>query len=193
MRKITSIIATVLMVSAGYAQNTFELDWEQGVNGASASFTVEIGDTVRWTWANGAPHSVTSQPGSAQVFDSGVITGMGTEYEVTFVTDGENTYLCEVHPGSMFGTITVEPELSVQDKFERNVKFYPNPVDDELTIASLYRLDAYEIYTITGKKVGQGAGEGTYTHLNTSYLESGVYFVKVTSEGLTATLRLIKR
>jgi len=118
---------------------------------------------------------------------------MGTEYEVTFVTDGENTYLCEVHPGSMFGTITVEPELSVQDKFERNVKFYPNPVDDELTIASLYRLDAYEIYTITGKKVGQGAGEGTYTHLNTSYLESGVYFVKVTSEGLTATLRLIKR
>ena len=33
------------------AQTTFDLDWELGVNGPDARFTIETGDTMRWTCA----------------------------------------------------------------------------------------------------------------------------------------------
>ncbi len=193
MKKITFMFALLLAATGLNAQTTFDLDWEQGVNGASASFTIAVGDAVRWTWANGVPHSVTSQAGSTETFDSGIITGQGTQYTYTFTVVGENPYDCVVHPASMFGTITVEETMSVQDKFERNVQLYPNPVEDEMTIASLYQFDKYEIYNIEGRKLGEGIGEGTYTHLNTSYLPSGIYFVRVTADELSATIRIVKR
>ncbi|MCW9037097.1 T9SS type A sorting domain-containing protein [Altibacter sp.] len=190
MKKIT-ILLCLLSVTQLFAQTTFEVDWDQSVGGA-ATFTIETGDTVKWIWANGVPHSVTSQPGSAEMFDSGILTGMGTEFSQTFTVVGSNSYSCDVHP-NMTGTITVEPSLSVEEKFAKNIKLYPNPVSSELMIASLFRFDSYEIYDITGKKVGQGIGEGTYTYLNVSYLNTGVYFVKVRAGNLQATTKLIKK
>ena len=193
MKKITILLFTVLSTMAVNAQTTFDLDWEQGVNGALASFTIEVGDAVRWTWANTVPHSVTSLGGSTETFDSGILTGMGTQFTYTFTVVGINDYDCVVHPATMFGRITVEPVLSVQDKFVRNLKFYPNPVNDEMTIASLYQFDTYEIFDITGKKVGHGLGEGTFTTLNVSYLTTGTYFMKVTAGDLQTTIKLVKQ
>lgn len=195
MKQFTLLFVCLCSMFVLNAQTTFDLDWEQGVNGASASFTIASGDSVHWTWANGNPHSVTSQAGSEENFDSGIISGTGTEFTFTFTEVGTNPYQCDVHPGSMFGTITVEETMSVEDKFTRNLQFYPNPVNDHMTIASLYRFDTYQIYDMTGKQVGQGAGEGTFTRLDASYLLPGVYFVKVISkaEGLEATVKIIKQ
>ena len=193
MKKITLLFVTLLATVTVNAQTTFDLDWQNGVNGATASFTIAVGDAIHWTWANSLPHSVTSLSGSTETFDSGVITGMGTEFTKTFTLVGSNDYECVIHFVNMFGTITVEAVMSVQDKFERNIQFYPNPVQDELTIASLFQFDTYEIYNVAGRKLGQGVGEGTYTHLNTSYLPSGMYFIKVTAGDLQATIRIIKK
>ncbi|MDT0554413.1 T9SS type A sorting domain-containing protein [Patiriisocius hiemis] len=193
MRKITLLFMAILSAAQLSAQTTFELDWEQGVMGAAASFTIEQGDTVLWTWSNGAPHSVTSLAGSVEDFDSSIITGEGTEFMYTFTVLGENPYQCDVHPNNMFGTITVEEILSVQDKFEQNINFYPNPVEDKLIIESLYKFDTYEIFNLQGKKVGQGLGEGTYTHLETSYLTTGMYFVRIVADDLTATIKINKK
>lgn len=193
MKKITLLFFALATAVTTQAQTTFDLDWEQGVNGATASFTIEVGDAIRWTWANTVPHSVTTKAGSTETFDSGILTGMGTEFTYTFTTEGVNDYDCIVHPANMFGTITVGPVLSVQDKFERNIQLYPNPVDDEMTIASLYQFDSYEIYDITGKRLGQGIGEGTYTQLNVSYLPTGTYFMRVVAGDLQATVKLLKK
>lgn len=193
MKKITLLFATLLATVSINAQTTFDLDWQLGVNGGAASFTIEVGDAIRWTWADVFPHSVTSLPGSTETFDSGILTGMGITFTKTFNLVGSNDYQCDVHPVTMFGTITVEAVMSVQDKFERNIKFYPNPVEDELTIASLFQFDTYEIYNVAGRKIGQGVGEGTYTKLNTSYLASGMYFIRITADNLQATIRIIKK
>lgn len=193
MKKITLLLLAFATTFVVQAQTTFDLDWEQGVNGATASFTVEVGDAVRWTWANTVPHSVTTKAGSTETFDSGILTGMGTQFTYTFTQEGVNEYDCVVHPANMFGTITVESVLSTQDKFERNIQLYPNPVDNELTIASLFQFDTYEIYDITGKRLGQGVGEGTYTQLNVSYLPTGTYFMQVTAGDLQATVKLVKK
>jgi len=192
MKKIILLFVTLLASIGIEAQTTFDLDWEQGVNGAAASFTIEVGDTMRWTWTNAVPHTVTNIAGSTETFDSGILTGVGMQFSYTFLLEGANDYQCDVHPGSMFGTITVEPVLSVQEKFELNIQLFPNPVDDEMTIASLYQFDTYEIYDITGKRVGQGIGEGTYTQLNVSYLPTGTYFMTITADNLQSTVKLIK-
>ena len=191
MKRILLSLLALFAFTFGFSQTTFDVQWDQTV-GANATFTIETGDTVRWIWANGVPHSVRST-GGTETFDSTILTGMGTEFTFTFNNVGSTTYDCEVHPTSMQGTITVEPALSIEDKFKKNISFFPNPVNEELIVASLYQLDSYEIFDMTGKKVGWGDGNGNFTHLNTSYLDSGLYLVKVTSGDLQATFRLIKK
>ena len=191
MKKITLLCAILVAVSTT-AQTTFDVAWDQMV-GADGTFTVEAGDTVRWTWNNGNPHSVTSIAGT-ETFDSGVISGMGTEFEFTFSSPGATDYQCDVHFNSMTGTITVLQTMGVDEKFAVNVQMYPNPVEDEMVIKSLYHLANYEIFDMYGKKVSWGNGNANYTSLNIAHLDAGVYFLKVTSEeGLQTTKKMVKK
>lgn len=181
---------TTIFISA---QTTFDLDWAQGVNGQDASFTIETGDTMRWTWANANPHSVSSLAGSQETFDSGILTGQGTQFSYTFLVEGNNDYQCDVHPGSMFGTIAVEDLVSVEDKFYKNLSFYPNPVEDNLTITSLHTFDSYEIYDLLGKRILLGSAEGVFTQIDVSFLNKGIYLAVVKSGELQSTFKLIKK
>ncbi len=192
MKKIT-LIFMVLAVSICSAQTTFDLDWAIGINGAAASVTIEPGDSVRWTWTDTAPHSVTNDAGSQENFDSGILTGMGQQFTFTFTQEGTNDYHCEVHPMTMFGTITVEQLVGVDEKFRRNIKFFPNPVADQLMITSLYKLDTYKIYNVLGELVAQGQAGGNVTEINTASFESGLYFVSATSGEMQSTFKITKR
>lgn len=190
MKKLILLLALVA-TSILTAQATFEIAWDQGV-GSAASISIEPGDTVLWTWANSSPHSVTTLAGSQETFDSGIETGQGFQYSYTFTQLGTNPYQCDVHPGSMNGIVTVEQVASVADKFAKNIKFYPNPVKNELTVFSLFKLDSYKIYNVIGSLVGEGRGNGNYTQLNMSKLNSGMYFVSVTSDNLRSTFKITK-
>ncbi len=192
MKKITFFFA-VLTTSLISAQNTFDILWQVGVSGPAASLTIEVDDTVRWTWGSSMPHSVTSVAGSQENFDSGIITGQGTQFSHTFTEVGENDYQCNVHPGSMFGTITVVEILSVQEKFIKNLQFFPNPVVDQLTIFSIYKLDNYKIYNVLGSLVSQNKGGGNFTKIDMARLKSGMYFVTVTSGGMQSTFKVTKK
>ena len=70
--------------------------------------TVAVGGTVTWTWVDTGPvpHSVRSQ-GSPAFTSSEVLTGDGQTHSSTFSAAGTYQYDCEVHPGSMTGTIVV--------------------------------------------------------------------------------------
>ena len=65
--------------------------------------TVAIGDTVTWSNADGATHTVTSDD---DAFDSGDL-GSGATFEQAFDEAGDFAYHCDIHP-QMAGTITVE-------------------------------------------------------------------------------------
>lgn len=193
MKKITTLIAFFVITSI-YSQTTFDLDWAIGINGPAASVTIETGDTVRWTLTDNVSHTVTSIPGSSvQTFDSGTLSGMGTQYSFTFSVVGANDYKCNFHPGTMFGTINVEQTMSISDKFVKNLNFYPNPVKNELTISSLFKVDSYQIYNVLGSLVIEGKGSGNITQVDMSRMNSGLYFVKVTSNNLQTTLKIAKK
>jgi plastocyanin len=188
--KKSLLILTLFATISLSAQTTFDIDWEVGVNGVPASPTVEIGDTVRWTWTDALPHSVTSESGSQQAFDSGIITGVGTQYSFTFTELGTNDYRCDVH-SNMTGTVTVQDILSVEEKFAKSLTFYPNPASNELNIFSLMKIDSYKMHNIAGQLVMQGVDDGNFSTLEVSSLQPGIYFVQVNSGDLSHTTKVV--
>lgn len=193
MKRITLLAIAFVMALSMQAQTTFDLDWAIGINGGAASLTIETGDTVRWTWTDSAPHTVTSLASATETFDSGTLTGNGQQFSYTFLLEGVNDYRCEIHPGTMFGTITVEPILAVEDKFTQNINWFPNPVTDALTVTSLFKIDAYQIYDILGNRVSAGSDSTNVLNVNTSDLQSGMYFVTLVSGDLQTTIKILKK
>lgn len=70
-----------------------------------SDITVKVGATVTWTNKDSVAHTVTSDNGSVEPFDSGNVA-QGGVYSHTFNTVGTFTYHCTVHP-SMTGKVTV--------------------------------------------------------------------------------------
>lgn len=193
MKHVTLFLAALLTTGFMAAQVTYNLDWAVGINGEDASVTIEVGDSVEWTWTDNLPHTVTSLAGATEAFDSGTITGNGETYTYTFTMEGVNPYDCVIHPATMFGTITVEAALSVEDKFAINVNAYPNPVLDKLTVTSLFSLDSYTVFDILGKQVQSGQINANIASVDFSKLTSGMYFVNVQSGELQKTIKVMKR
>jgi plastocyanin len=190
MKKVTLLFVALLTTMFASAQTTHEILWKVGV-GTDASITIGVGDTVNWIWDDTVPHSVTNDSGSTEVFDSGVETGLGFTFSHTFTMPGVNPYGCDVH-SAMEGVITVEQIASVDDNFAINVNHFPNPVNDKLTVTSLYLLTSYEVYDVLGKKVQARGVEGNEVSIDMSQLNDGVYFVTVMSNDLQKTFKVVK-
>jgi plastocyanin len=191
MKKITLFLFFITM-NILTAQNVVEIAWGQGVNESVASPTIEVGDTVLWTWADASQKSVTSIPNGTEIFDSGTLKGVNTDFSFTFLKTGVTEYQNDSDP-SMHGKVTVVSKLSTEEKFIKNLNFYPNPVKNELTISSIFKIDSYEIYNVLGTLVFEGKGSGVLTQVDMSRLNSGLYFVKVTSKNMQTTLKIAKK
>jgi plastocyanin len=68
-----------------------------------SSVTVQVGDTVKWTWTGASSHSSTSD---TSLWDSGV-HGTGFVFTNSFAAAGNFPFHCSVHP-FMTGSITVQ-------------------------------------------------------------------------------------
>lgn len=78
--------------------------WDTGSTLAN-DLIIQVLDTVRWTWADLALHTVTALDGS---FDSGLPVSAPFVFEHQFTIAGVFEYQCTVHD-SMGGSITVNP------------------------------------------------------------------------------------
>ncbi len=191
MKKITLFLCFIAM-NVLSAQNVFEIAWGQGINESVASPTIEVGDTVLWTWIDGTQKSVSALPNGSENFDSGSLKGINNDFSYTFSKTGVTEYQND-SDSSMHGKVTVVGKLSTEDKFVKNLNFYPNPVKNDLIISSLFKIDNYQIYNVLGTLVSEGKGTGNYTQVDMSRLNSGLYFVKVTSNGMQTTLKIAKK
>jgi hypothetical protein len=74
------------------------------------------------------------------------------------------------------------------------LKIYPNPVQDELTITLQNNavISAYEIYDITGKRV-MGSTQITSNRIQVSELSKGMYFMKIKAGNLEMVSKFIKK
>lgn len=82
-------------------------------------------------------------------------------------------------------------ENTLADKFT----FYPNPVTDNLTVKASVKIDKAEVYNVLGKLVleVQPRMDNGLISVDMNSLNSGVYFVKITSESSTRTIKVSKK
>lgn len=90
-------------------------------------------------------------------------------------------------------TTTIKSGLSVNEFSELDIQLYPNPSSDVVTITSKQVMDSVSIYDIKGRLVEEVGLNSSNIIFNIDYLQSGVYFVKVTSDNLTETLKFVKK
>jgi hypothetical protein len=83
--------------------------------------------------------------------------------------------------------------LGTQDVSQNTVSFYPNPVENVLHLNSKENIDSVAVYSITGQKVSNITFNENRTELNLSNLASGVYLVKVYSNGNVENLKVVKQ
>lgn len=187
----TTLLLLLFITFGIQAQTTHDLNWRIGI-GTNVDLTINTGDTVRWTWTDSAPHTVESDAGSTETFNSGSITGNGSTYSYTFTVEGSNPYLCAFHPGTMRGTITVENALSF-DEIERNsFNILPNPATTRIDIKLSEKVSAktISVYNLIGQKVL--SIENAENPIDISPLRKGIYLLNISSETLNHTKRFVK-
>ncbi|MFT5892733.1 MAG: beta-glucanase (GH16 family), partial [Dokdonia sp.] len=78
--------------------------------------------------------------------------------------------------------------LSVDDTFAQKFSVYPNPASDFISIKTVENIDRVELYSILGQLVNKNNGT---KQIDTKYLKSGLYLLKIYSGNNTVTKKII--
>ncbi len=112
--------------------------------------------------------------------------------DLTGLTAGEYTVVVQSEAGcSTTATYRIDSQLGVTELDGASIVVYPNPTQDNITILSAGNFK-YEVVAINGEVLFNGSAVDTK---NISLLEfaDGVYFVNVTTESTTSTIKVVKK
>ena len=206
VKKLLSLLLALSFVHLSAQVQTYDISWGFGSNSNvmpatasnNADRTVEVGDTVRWTWINdGGSHNVVSGVGSQESFTSGSTTSAPNTYSYTFTEVGTNNYVCQPHSGNMFGTITVVADgtLSTKQFDISEFSISPNPGQNwlKITLPSLSDELKVEVFDILGKRVYSDKLSKIETSIQVANWKPGMYLVRVSSDLVTHTKRFMKQ
>ena len=112
MKKIYTLIATLLILKSSFSQTTFTVH-VSNYQFNPATINAVVGDKIKWVWDEGF-HTTTSTtiPGGADTWDAPLQT-TGATFTYTLTVEGTYNYECSIHPTQMQGTITVTGALPV--------------------------------------------------------------------------------
>jgi len=88
-------------------------------------------------------------------------------------------------------TLKVNGVVSVANFDLYEFRYHPNPVNDILHFSSNSKIEKVTINNILGQQISASLNSDN-TILDMSNLPSGNYFVKVTIEGVSKTIKVIK-
>jgi plastocyanin len=194
--KTKLLILICLLTLNVTAQTTHDLIWERFFISPNSDLTIEVGDTVRWTWTD-PDHTVENVPGSSvETFDSGFFGPIGSQFSYTFTVVGLNDYFCGIHgAGNMSGTITVQNSLGIDDDKLNSFKILSNPANTYLNIQLAKPTSNLNIsiYDLIGKKVLIPNFNNTdKLTIDINSLRSGLYLITLETDNSKTTKRFIK-
>jgi uncharacterized repeat protein (TIGR01451 family) len=73
-----------------------------------------------------------------------------------------------------------------------NLNYHPNPVKNSLSISNNHLIDSIEILSVLGQQMLSQKVNSLQTDIDLSELSSGIYFIKVISEGQEKTIKIMK-
>lgn len=111
------------------------------------------------------------------------------------ITSGAGTpkaHIDEIRVGNTWASVTPQATASLTDNAIAGLKVYPNPVSgNNFYISSdATAVKSVAVYDVLGKQVINTKVENEAA-INVSNLNAGVYIVKITEEGKTATRKLV--
>lgn len=107
-----------------------------------------------------------------------------TYYGVIIGTNG-----CASNPFA----VTIVITLGVNDLDLTKLKYYPNPVNDILSIEYQEDIKKIEVFDLTGKLVKTESFDGMNVQLNLSSLSSGTYMISIHTEKQSQFVKVIKK
>lgn len=190
-------ILLMLFVCPVIGQTTYDITWQEGVNGDQASLEIEAGDTVRWIWGDGDAHNVVSVSSNSPAdFGSETLSQEGYVYAYTFRKPGTVNYLCDNMPDRMYGTINVSQHKPSTTSQNLDFKIYPNPVKDHIFFENNGEFSNVEIvvFDVLGKTVIREdlTQSSIRNGVDVSNLKRGIYLVQIDNGTHSFTQKLIK-
>jgi len=127
-----------------------------------------------------------------------VIVYLNDHYLNTISILNDNPYVFTAKAGTYHGRFSVQFEtvitLGPEEDIAQSIVVFPNPAKNQLNIFSPYaNLDNIEVYDLLGKRLSENISEERkgYT-IDLTSLETGVYFVRVTTENGSAVKKIVK-
>ena len=88
--------------------------------------------------------------------------------------------------------LIVDNSLSTGSFDNASFKVYPNPVTDILTLAHSNTISEVIVYNLLGQQVLTMKPNATQTQVDLSELNTGTYMVKITSDEVSKTVKVVK-
>jgi hypothetical protein len=178
-------------LSTLYAQTTHPLGW--WYDSTDQQITINVGDTIEWTWGPTGTHNLVRLSGPEQ-FGFTQRYGPGYTYSHTFINEGINTYHCSPHPSSMYGTITViESTAGLNDSAISEFTYYPNPVNDQLTISAQSNVKDISVFNLLGQVVSRQSPNTKDCLVDMASMQTGAYFVQILIGSTVEMVRVLKQ
>jgi len=175
------------------AQTTHNLDWANDGSSNNQQITIDVGDTIIWTWGSGT-HNLRATSGT-ESFDSGYFTGTGNTFTYTFNQVGSTDYVCDPHAGNMNGTVTVTSTAGISENNLLSFEMYPNPVSDLLNIQLPTGTEKAEVsvFDYTGRLVSSKTISSNNTAIDVQKISRGIYMIRVATNTKIGVQRFIKK
>lgn len=183
------------LIVAGMFNNSY-LDFGNGVTmlitGTGSLFTVKYSPTGTALWGRKAGAlnannwlSVDCHTGN-EIYVAGSFESASMSFGSSSITKSTNNY-------DLFLARLYAVPLGTDDFNESSFISYPNPVKDLLYLEALKEPYSYSLHTINGALVEKGNLETPTAQLSVDGLQSGVYFLTLTSaSGKISTRKIIK-
>ena len=114
----------------------------------------------------------------------------------TPLQDGKTYYGVLIGTGncaSLPMAVTVTITLGLNDLDLASLKYYPNPVDSELTVSYKEAIKLIEVYDILGKQIKTQKFDSNDVRIDVSTLSAGTYMVKVHTNAGSQFIKIVKK
>jgi hypothetical protein len=114
-------------------------------------------------------------------------------WDMTFAPGFDVTTSNTTATGTIVVSIMANTALSVNCEAYQNFNYYPNPAQDRVFFESVEPIDQLTVYNMLGQRVMDVAPHSFSPELNIAQLKKGAYFIRVSQEGSTNTIRILKQ